>query len=90
MIKPLHSFVVLSKNEVENKTTTGIILLNDGQPTYRCTVVAIGEGKGDEKPQEKLKEGDTVIVSKFARTTELTHEGKTYIVLPYADVIAVV
>lgn len=89
MIKPLHSFVVLSKNEVENKTKSGIHLLTDGQPTYRCTVVAIGPGKGDEKPQETMQVGDVVVVSKFARTTELDYEGKTYIVLPYADVIAV-
>ena len=64
MIKPLHDNVVLKKEKVENKTSSGIILTTESKsmPSV-ATVVAIGK---DCKAE--IKENDQVVYKEYSGT----------------------
>jgi chaperonin GroES len=87
-LKPLGDRVVLQYLETEEKTKTGIILPDSAkEKPQEATVIAVGTGKGHEKPQ--VKEGDKVIVSKYSGT-EIKLEDKEYTIVSQKDIIAVV
>lgn len=84
-LQPLNDNVLLdiSADKKEQKTASGIIIPDSAkeQPQY-AKVIAVGavENAG-------ISEGDTVFYKKFAGT-EVEFEGKKYLFLPYADVLA--
>ena len=71
----------------EETTASGIIIPDSAkEKPQRGTVVAIGPGKKDEPTT--VKEGDTVLYGKYSGT-ELQFEGKDYMIMREADILAI-
>jgi chaperonin GroES len=92
-IQPLHDRIVLEAAPKEEKTAGGIILPDTAQEKpQRGKVLAVGPGKrldsGQLAPVD-VKPGDTVLYGKYSGT-EVTVDGKDYIILRAEDVLAVV
>ena len=91
-LKPLFDKVVLSPNEREKESEGGILLPSVSQEKSQVAkVVAVGEGGlPDGKPLEmKVKVGDAVLYSKYAGT-EIEQNGKKYIIVRQADILAII
>jgi len=91
-IKPLADRVVVEPLEAEAKSKGGIILPDTAkEKPQEGKVVAVGKGKLDDSgkliPME-LKVGDRVLYGKYSGT-EITIEGKEYMILREDDVLAV-
>ena len=87
-IKPLADRVLIEAKEAETKTASGLIIPDTAkEKPQQGTVIAVGGGKKDE-PME-LKEGDTVLYGKYAGT-EVSVEGKTYLIMRQSDVVAII
>ncbi|TAE71622.1 MAG: co-chaperone GroES [Bacteroidetes bacterium] len=92
-IKPLADRVVVEPAVAEERTAGGIIIPDTAkEKPQRGQIVAIGEGKVIEngtlvKPQVKV--GDTILYGKYAGT-EITIEGKDYLIMREADIFAIV
>ena len=92
-LQPLHDRIVVEAAPQEDKTPGGIILPDTAQEKpQRGKVLAVGPGKrldsGQIAPVD-VKVGDHVLYGKYAGT-EVTVEGKDYIILRADDVLAVV
>jgi chaperonin GroES len=85
MIKPLFNNILVEKLVEEKKTASGIILdtVTDTSVTFKSKIVA----KGPDA-LSTLEVGDTVILSRYQRGTDLEHEGKSYIITPDKDILA--
>ncbi len=87
-IKPLADRVVVEPAPAEEKTAGGIIIPDTAkEKPQKGTVVAAGPGKKDEPVT--LKVGDTVLYGKYSGT-EVTLEGKDYLIMREADIFAIV
>jgi chaperonin GroES len=87
-IKPLADRVLVEPKEAEEKTASGLFIPNTAkEKPQRGTVVAAGPGKKDE-PME-VKTGDEVLYGKYSGT-EITVEGKDYLIMRLSDILAVV
>ncbi len=87
-IKPLADRVLVEPAEAETKTASGIIIPDTAQEKpQRGKVVAVGNGKKDEPMTVKV--GDMVLYGKFSGT-ELKLEGKDYMIMREADILAIV
>ena len=90
--KPLGDKVVLKQKEAEEKTQSGIILPDSAQEKpQEAIVIAVGPGKEEngKKTEMQVKEGDTVIYSKYAGT-EVKLDEDEYIIVSQDEIIAVV
>ena len=86
-VKPLADRVLVEPAEAEEKTVGGIIIPDTAkEKPQQGTVIAVGGGKKDE-PME-LKAGDVVLYGKYAGT-EVTVDGKNYLIMRQSDVVAV-
>ena len=86
-IKPLSDRVLVEPKEAETKTAAGIYIPDTAkEKPQQGTVLATGPGKKDE-PME-VKEGDSVLYGKYAGT-EVTYEGKTYLIMKQTDILAI-
>ena len=86
-LKPLADRVILKAVEAEETTKSGIILAGTAkEKPQQGTVVAAGPGKKDE-PME-VKVGDVVIYGKYAGT-EVSVEGKDYLIMKQSDILAI-
>ena len=91
-IKPIFDRVVLLLKEADKETKSGIILPTASQEKSQlATVVAIGEGGMVDGKEVKMavKVGQEVLYSKYSGT-EITFEGKKYIVLKQNDILAII
>lgn len=90
-IKPIGDRVLIEKVEAEEKTAGGIVLPSSAQeqPSIANVIEISEEIKKDEKKKDLIKVGDRVIFSKFAGT-EVKNEGKTYLIVKWPDILAVV
>lgn len=87
MIRPLSDRVLVEPKEAETKTASGIYIPDTAkEKPQQGTVLATGRGKKDE-PME-VKEGDSVLYGKYAGT-EVTYEGKTYLIMKQSDILAI-
>ena len=87
MIRPLSDRVLVEPKEAETKTASGIYIPDTAkEKPQQGTVLATGPGKKDE-PME-VKEGDSVLYGKYAGT-EVTYEGKTYLIMKQTDILAI-
>lgn len=96
MLRPFDARVVVKKPEREEQTASGIILpdtVNEQGQTALGEVLAVGQGSRNMNTGEympiPIKEGDTIIYTKFS-ATEVQHEGEEYFVVMERDIIAVV
>jgi chaperonin GroES len=92
-IKPLSDRIVVQPAEAEEKTKGGIILPDTAkEKPVEGTVVAAGPGKksDDGKLVElEVKVGDKVLYGKYSGT-EITIDGKEYLIMRESDVFAIV
>ncbi len=91
MIKPLQDKVLIKMKENEETTKSGIILTASAEKPKVAEVIAVGPGRVVEGKKEEMyiKEGDKVILSKYAGT-EVKYEGEDYIIVSQADILAVI
>lgn len=93
-IKPLGNRVVIKPLEKEERTKSGILLPDTAkEKPQQGKIMAVGTGRVLEsgaKVALEVKEGDTVIFSKYAGT-EVKVDGEDYMILDgERDVLAVV
>jgi len=87
-ITPLGDRVIIEPSPAEEKTAGGIIIPDTAkEKPQRGTVVAVGPGKKDEPTT--VKEGQTVLYGKYAGT-EISVEGKDYLIMRETDIYAVI
>ena len=87
-VKPLADRVLVEPLPAENKTASGIIIPDTAkEKPMKGTVVAAGPGKVDEPVTVKV--GDVVLYGKYAGT-ELTVDGKDYLIMRESDIFAVI
>jgi chaperonin GroES len=87
-LRPVGDRVVVQYQKAEEKTPTGIILPESAkEKPQEATVIAVGAGDGENKPQ--VKAGDKVIFSKYSGT-EVKLESEEYVIVSQKDIIAVV
>jgi len=86
-IKPIGDRVVVEAAHAETKTASGIYIPETAQEKpQKGTVVAVGNGKVDEPLTVKV--GDQVLYGKYAGT-EITYDGKEYLIMRETDIYAV-
>ena len=96
MLKPFYARVVVKKPERQEQTASGIILpdtVNEQGQTAEGIVVSVGRGSRNMTTGEwmpiPLKEGDTIIYTKFS-ATEVQYEEEDYFVVAERDIVAVI
>lgn len=86
-IKPLQDRVLVEPKQAEEKLASGLYVPESAkEKPQRGTVIAVGNGKKDE-PME-IKVGDEVLYGKYAGT-EINYDGKDYMIMRQADVLAI-
>ncbi|MDD3861463.1 MAG: co-chaperone GroES [Candidatus Gracilibacteria bacterium] len=91
-IVPLNDHVVVEAIEVETKSESGIIIPDTAskEKPMQGRVLAVGPGKFDEDGNRlpmDLKEGDTVLFTKYG-PTEFKIDGKEVLILSASDIFA--
>ncbi|GJM60485.1 co-chaperone GroES [Persicobacter diffluens] len=87
-IQPLADRVLVEAAAAETTTASGIIIPDTAtEKPSQGKIVAVGPGKKDEPLTVKV--GDTVLYGKYAGT-EITFEGKTYLIMREADIFAII
>jgi chaperonin GroES len=87
-LKPLADRVLIEVAPAEEKTASGLIIPDTAkEKPQKGKVIAVGTGKKDEPMTVKV--GDTVLYGKYAGT-EITIDGKEYLIMRESDIFAVV
>lgn len=87
-IKPLADRVVIDPSAAEEKTAGGLIIPDTAkEKPQKGTVVAVGPGKVDEPMTVKVN--DVVLYGKYAGT-EISVDGKDYLIMRESDLVAIV
>lgn len=87
-IKPLADRVLVEPAAAEEKTASGIIIPDTAkEKPQKGSVIAVGSGKKDEPLTVQV--GDSVLYGKYAGT-EITVEGKEYLIMRESDIFAIV
>ena len=87
-IKPLADRVLIEPASAEEKTAGGIIIPDTAkEKPQKGTIVAVGPGTDDQKMT--VKTGDTVLYGKYSGT-EISYEGKDYLIMKESDIYAVI
>lgn len=87
-IKPLADRVLVEPAPAEEKTASGLIIPDTAkEKPQRGKIVAVGTGKKDEPLT--VKEGDSVLYGKYSGT-EITIDGKEYLIMRESDIFAVI
>lgn len=93
MLKPLGDRIVIEQLETEEKTASGIVLPDSAkEKPQEGKVIAVGSGRvldNGERVAPEVKEGDTIIFSKYAGT-EVKYDGKEYLILRESDILAII
>lgn len=91
-VKPLADRVLVKPLGAEEKTAGGIIIPDNAkEKPQKGEVVAVGPGKIADNGQKitmELKKGDNVLYGKYSGT-EVTVDGKEYLILRESDVLAI-
>ena len=87
-IKPLADRVVIEPAPAETKTASGIIIPDSAkEKPQEGIVVAVGNGKVDEPMTVAID--DKVLYGKYSGT-DLKLEGKDYLIMREADILAII
>lgn len=93
MIKPLNDFIIIKPNEIEEKSSAGIVLLETAQQKPQTgTVVAVGRGRLAEDGTRiplSVSNNDKVIYARYAGT-EVLHEGQSLLIVREMDILAII
>ncbi len=91
-LRPLGDRVIVKPSEGEEKTPSGLVIPDTAkEKPQEGKVVAVGPGRyedGKKVPMD-VKEGDTIIYSKYGGT-EVKIEGAEHLILSERDILAVV
>ena len=91
-IKPLGDKVLVQPNTSTEKTAGGIVLPDSAKERpQEGKVIAVGPGRtldSGEKVKISVKEGDTVIYSKYGGT-EVKLDGTDYLILDESSILAI-
>ena len=91
MIRPLEDRVVIEPMEAEEKTQGGIVLPDTAkEKPMKGKIIAVGDGKmleSGKRAELLVKKGDKVLYGKYAGT-EITIDGKEYLVMRESDILA--
>jgi chaperonin GroES len=91
-IKPLADRVVVKPLESEEKKQGSIIIPDTAkEKPMQGEIVAVGPGKVTESGQKvnmEVKKGDKVLYGKYSGT-EVTIDGKDYLILRESDILAI-
>lgn len=92
-IRPLHDRILVKRLEEEEKTKGGIIIPDTAKERpMEGEVVAVGEGKKDEKGNRipmDVKAGDRVIFSRYAGS-EVKIEGEEHLIMREDDILGII
>jgi chaperonin GroES len=91
MLKPVEDKVIVKVDEEENVSSSGLFLAPTGEKQDTAIVVAVGPGLLLGNGQMMIPEvevGNKVIFAKY-QGTEVEHDGQTYLILAYRDILAV-
>lgn len=92
-LKPLGDHVVIRPLEAEEKTAGGILLPDTAkEKSTKGEVVAVGSGKtlpNGRLVKPAVKEGDTVIYSKYAGS-EVKVDGKELKIVQETEILAII
>jgi chaperonin GroES len=92
-IKPLEDRVVVQANDAEQTTASGLVIPDTAkEKPQEGTVIAVGPGRISDQGQRielDVKEGDTVVYSKYGGT-EIKLAGEEVLILSARDVLAIV
>ena len=92
-VKPMEDRVVVKPMDAEQKTAGGIIIPDNAkEKPQKGEVVAVGPGKVNDKGQKiemTLKKGDKILYGKYSGT-EITIDGKEYLIVRESDVLAII
>lgn len=87
-VKPIADRVLVEPAAVEEKTAGGIIIPDTAkEKPQKGKIIAVGNGKPDEPMT--VKEGDNVLYGKYSGT-EVTIDGKDYLIMRESDLFAIV
>lgn len=87
-VKPLADRVLVEPAAAEEKTASGLFIPDTAkEKPQKGKVVAVGAGKKDEPITVKV--GDTVLYGKYAGT-EISVDGKEYLIMRESDIFAIV
>ena len=93
MFKPLHNYVLLTRQEEENKTAGGIIIPDTAkEKPVRGKVVAVGDGiyENGQKVPMSVKTGDIVLFAKWASSAnEVKIDGIDYVLIKESDILGI-
>ncbi|WP_096155853.1 MULTISPECIES: co-chaperone GroES [Bacillus] len=93
MLKPIGDRIVIELVQSEEKTASGIVLPDTAkEKPQEGKVVAVGTGRvldSGERVALEVAEGDSIIFSKYAGT-EIKYDGREFLILKEADVLAVI
>jgi chaperonin GroES len=79
---------IIEPTAAEYKTARGIIIPETAkEKPQKGTLIAVGQGTEDEKME--VTKGDVVLYGKYSGT-ELTIEGKDYLIMKQSEILAVV
>ena len=91
MIRPLGDRVGIEPMEAEEKTQGGIVLPDTAkEKPMKGKIIAVGDGKmleSGKRAELLVKKGDKVLYGKYAGT-EITIDGKEYLVMRESDILA--
>lgn len=92
MIKPLADRVLIEPAVAETQTKSGIYIPDNAkEKPMQGTIVAMGPGKRNEKGEliaPEVKVGDVVLYGKYSGT-EVTVDGKNYLIVRESDIFAI-
>ncbi len=93
-LKPLEDRIVVQPLESEQTTASGLVIPDTAkEKPQEGIVLAVGPGRWDEDGEKRIpldvKEGDTVIYSKYGGT-EVKYGTEEYLILSARDVLAVI
>jgi chaperonin GroES len=93
-IKPLEDRILVEVIDAETKTASGLVIPDTAkEKPQEGKVIAVGPGRFDEDGEKRIpmdiKTGDTVVFSKYGGT-EVSYDGKDYLLLSARDVLAIV
>lgn len=87
-VKPLSDRVLIEPNAAEEKTAGGLFIPDTAkEKPLAGKVIAVGPGTAEITMEVKV--GDKVLYGKYAGT-EITVEGKEYLIMKQNDILAII
>ena len=93
-IKPLEDRILVHPLDAEQTTASGLVIPDTAkEKPQEGKVLAVGPGRFDEDGENRIpldiREGDTVIYSKYGGT-EVKYNGQEYLILSARDVLTII